>query len=213
MAILFQLSGSDGGEGFRRSARKMRSAKSALAFLGEEEILRNSRRLRSGVDVDGVPFKPSRRAGESGGQTLSQTGALGASMNYAAADKQLDLYSTDKRARVHYEGLEVRPKKGMFLTIPLRAGAGMFGGAMFGLDVKANRLGDRAGHYSKSSTFFAWRGGKLFLFQKTSSKTIRALFLLVRSVQMPARRWFGFSKDDLELATKVLGDHVTGHKQ
>lgn len=208
MAILFSMAGLAPTSAFvAGAAQRMANPGPALRFIGEQQLTRNTRRLAAGVDVDGRTFKRSRR----GGKTLWQTGALAASMNYQVGAKHLDYFSTDKRARVHYEGLEIRPKAGKkFLTIPLRAEGGMFAGA--GVSANANRLGDRAGHYARKSTFFAWRNSKLFLFQKTGKGTIRALFLLVRKVQMVRRKWMGFSAEDVELANQVLAKHATGSK-
>jgi hypothetical protein len=82
---------------------------------------------------------------------------------------------------------------------------------MFGqsdTDTKGNRTGARARDFAK--TFFLRRGERLFLMQKTGNGTVRALFLLVRSIRMPKREWMGFSNDDMEMAAEQLGRRITG---
>lgn len=212
MGVLFQYEGFKEARQFLAGAAgRMRDTRTARKFIGEEQLARNQRRIRAGIDVDGKRFTPSRRVQMSGGQTLVDRGRLAASLNYDTPGENLDLYSSDKRARVHWEGREIKPTGGRkFLTIPLRARGGMHSGD--GIDIRANRTGARASHFSKKTTFFRWVRGRLFLFQRTEARGIRALFLLVRSVKMPERKWFGFSSEDLEMASQVLGRHVEGEK-
>lgn len=206
MAILFNIEGVPQAKAsLFGSAARMRRPERALRFIGEEMLTRNARTLAAGLDVDGARLKPSRRAERSGGQTMFDTGALAASENYGVNGGNLDLFSTHPSAGVHWRGDTIRPKRAQFLTIPLRAAGGMFAG---GVDVRANRRGDRASHYAKASTFFAWRNGRLFLFQKTGKNRLRALFLLVKSVRMPKRKWMGFGARDVEMVREVLARHV-----
>ncbi len=211
MAILFGIrldGGGDAGKFLGGVAARMRDPRRGLKFIGEEMLLRTHKRMRAGIDVDGRAFARSRRAEQSGGQTLFDRGALAASVNYEANATTLDLFSSDKRARVHQEGLEIRPKKAKFLTIPLRARGGLFSGPA--LDTQANRTGARASHFK--NTFFLRRGRFLLLMQKTGDKTLRALFLLVRSIREKKREWLGYSPADQEMAGEVLGRHIEGDK-
>jgi hypothetical protein len=202
--------------GFRETRRflagtsaRIRNPESALRDAGEDQIFRNTHRMRAGRDIDGRPFKASRRVERSGGQTLFDRGALAASQNVDASNTKLDYYSTDKRARAHWDGALIVPKKASFLTIPLRARGGMFGGE--DLSVRQNRAGDRARHYK--NTFFKWRGGRLFLFQKIGEKKVRALFMLVRSIKLPQRKWMGYGGDDLARLRERLRAHVFGERR
>jgi phage gpG-like protein len=209
MAIIFQIDGKREVRDFLGGAiARMRNTLPARKFVGEEMLLRTQRRLSGGVDVNGRPFKPSRRAEMFGGQTLFDRGTLAASANYDTPGTDLELFSSDKRARVHQEGLEIRPKKGTFLTIPLRARGGIFEGAISGVSVKANRTGARAGHYG--DTFIKRFGDRAYIMQRVGGKKLRALFLLLRSVKMPKREWLGFSPDDMEMAADKIGGHITG---
>jgi hypothetical protein len=215
MAILLQASGIAETRGFIASAAaRMRNTRPVRKFIGEEMLFRTQRRLRSGVDINGNAFTPSRRVEKFGGQTLWDRGQLAASVNYDTPGEDLELFSSDKRARVHQEGLEIRPKGGkQFLTIPLRARGGLFEGAIGGVDVKANRTGARGGHYGVGSTFIKRFGDRAYIFQKVDGKRIRALFLLLRSVKMKKREWLGFGPSDLDMAVSKLGAHVAGENE
>lgn len=211
MAIFYQILGLPEAKG---AVAKVRSGVSdtrlARKFIGEEMLARTQQRLRRGIDVHGRPFKPSHRVKKEGGQTLWDDGGLAASVNYSLTSDGLDLYSSDKRARVHFLGLVIRPKNGKYLTIPLRAPGGAYARKDRFVSGNANRTGARASHYSKKSTFFKTFGDRLYLMQKTGDGKLRALFLLVRSVKMPKREWLGYSQDDLEMAMRVLGDGIVG---
>src|SRR5688500_15215022 len=111
MAILFKLEGKNEAQAELRGVMgRMRDTSPALRFVGEETILTNTRRLRAGMDVDGKPMKKSRRAERSGGQTLFDRGQLVASQNTEVSKNVLEYFSTDPRARVHYEGGTIRPR-------------------------------------------------------------------------------------------------------
>jgi len=243
MALLFRSSGVEEVKEYVAGAAKRLRGQSGrwvsrgavLKNLGEEMLLRNQRRMRAGVDIDGKPFKTSGRSAQSGGQTLFNTGALAASINYDTPGSSLELFSSDKRARVHWEGLEITPKAGhKFLTIPLRGRGGLFDSIAGGAAPLANRTGALAGHYSKSSTFFLRRGSTLLLMQRVakvtgdggvsyrghkrgkgstpagSKYTLRALFLLVTKVKIPQRKFFGFGNADVDMVADRLGGWVAG---
>ena len=199
----------------RNLLARSRDPRPALRYVGEEMLLRTENRLRRGVDVNGKPFKRSRRAERVGGQTLWDTGAMAGSVSYdVSAGKDLDLFSSDKRARIHYDGGTIVPKNSQYLTIPLRAKGGEYAGAFRGLARKSNRLGARARDYK--GTFFIRRNGKLFLAQRVpggeGKGALRFLFILLKRVTMPRREWLGFGPMDLQMAVERLGRHVTGEK-
>lgn len=204
---LAEAKGAVKGVSDRAGGRK--SARPVMKFIGEEMLARTQARMRRGLDVEGRPFKRSRRAASEGGQTLWERGALAASANYTARDDGVDLYSSDRRARVHFLGLEIRPKAGKkYLTIPLRAAGGAGARRDRTVSPLANRTGARASHYSKKSTFVREVRGKLFIFQKLGDGKIRALFLLVRRSKQVERKWLGFGAGDLEMASQAWGRWV-----
>lgn len=209
MAVLFQIDGLDRAREFLAGAsRRMRNPEAALRLIGEAMLVSTQRRMRAGLDVDGKPFVRSRRAESGGGQTLWDRGALVSSVNYSVRPDGLVLFSSDKRAAVHYDGRTITPKRASFLTIPLRARGGMYAGRVV---ATGNRRGDRARHYQ--NTFFLRRGGRLFLMQRLPGEgrgRIRALFLLLRSVRLPRRKWLGFTRGDLEMVSQRLGRSIMG---
>ncbi|MGZ5445271.1 MAG: phage virion morphogenesis protein [Thermoanaerobaculia bacterium] len=189
--MFFETTGDrDAAKFLRGAAGRARNPRAALLDVGEEMILDHQQRLRRGVDVDGRAFKRSRAAAQRGGQTLLDKGELANSVDYRATSSYLDAYSTDPRARTHNEGLLLRPKKGQFLTIPLRATMEESRQRFLGLVVRGNRTGARIRDYK--DVFFRRSRGRLFAMQEIGkSGRIRALFLLVRSLQMTKRKWFG----------------------
>lgn len=174
--------------------------------IGEEMLRRTAERMRQGISPDGQPWKRSRRAEREGGQTLVHTGTLASRNAYDTPGADLQLYSWDKRSRVHQLGLTIEPKNGEYLTIPLRSADGVAEKPARPVSAKKGRDGRLAKHYASSSTFIARRNGKLFIFQHVGEHAIRALFLLVRSVQMIARPYLGFGDDDIAMVFAVFGD-------
>ncbi len=168
--------------------------------VGEEMLVRTERRFAEERGPNGEKWKPSRRAELAKGETLSQSGKLRGSIAYdVASTENLELYSWDKKARVHQLGLTITPTPGHeYLTIPLEAAEI----AVASGEVKNGRDGRRARHYS--GTFVARIHGRLFILQRLSEGVVRALFLLVRSVTMPARPFLGFNDDDLAMAMDIF---------
>ncbi len=119
MAILFQIEGLvpvlDAVDGV---IRRTRDRAPALRFIGETLLVRNEDRLARGEDFEGNAMTPSRRAKELGGQTMVDQGNLAGSVNYdVVGGTDLDLFSTDIRAAVHWKGKTIKPKHGKYLTI------------------------------------------------------------------------------------------------
>jgi hypothetical protein len=129
------------------------------------------------------------------------------SVHYAVVDGGLELYSTHIGARVHQEGLTIRPKNAKWLTIPLRARGGEAFAKDINLATKGNRSGMRARDYKH--TFFREKFGKLYLLQKQPGrKDVRALFVLVKKATMAKNEWFGFTAPDVEMAIDTYGRHI-----
>lgn len=193
----------------RGAAKRARNPRQALVDVGEEFVTDHQKRLRAGIDVDGRPFKRSRAAAGRGGQTLWNRGELASSVDYRATSTHLDGYSTDPRARTHNEGLLITPKKGKFLTIPLRATMEESRQKFLGLTVRSNRTGSGLRHYK--GVFFRRSRGRLFAMQRVGGgKTgrLRALFLLVRSQQMVQRKWFGATERLRKYALERTARHI-----
>lgn len=86
-------------------------------------------RFRSQTGPDGQPWRPSRRAAEEGGQTLSLSGRLRRSLTTAATRTSATVGTNDIRAAIHQFGGVIRAKKGPFLSIPVTPKARQAGGA------------------------------------------------------------------------------------
>jgi len=200
-------------EALRRLGLAAHDTRKARAEIGEEMLRRTEQRFARGVGPDGRPWKRSRRAEREGGQTLSKSGTLKSRVAYDVRGDDLDLYSWDKRARVHQLGLTIEPTDGhQYLTIPLRAEGGHFSSEEKPAITRKGRDGRKAAHYNTANegvgrTWVARVHGKLYIFQATSDHAVRALFLLVRSVTMIARPFLGFSEDDLRYVLAILGEY------
>ncbi len=203
----------DAQEAVRRLGLAARDTRAVRREIGEEMLLRTERRFARGVGPDGKPWKRSRRAERKGGQTLSKSGTLKSRVAYDVSGEDLDLYSWDKRARVHQLGLTIEPTDGhQYLTIPLRAEGGGFATPETPVVTRKGRDGRKAAHYKAAKagvgrTWVARVRGKLYIFQATGDHAVRALFLLVRSVTMIARPFLGFGEDDLVYVLATLSTH------
>lgn len=145
-----------------------------------KEIKRTMKFLKS--DFEGK-FQNKRLRGRPG--LKKRSGSLARSLDgRVVGDSLRDLGffmqiggATAPYARIHEEGGTIRPKKGRFLTIPLRAAMVRTGIA-------------RGTARSFANTFVARsRRGALLIFQKTG-KSIKPLFALVKSVTIPPRLKF-----------------------
>lgn len=184
---------------------RAKDTRAASAAIGEEMIVRTQRRMGAGRDIHGLPFKKSRRAEMRGGVTMGGNDhSLANSVHYqVTADGGFDWYSTHVGARVHQEGGTIVPRTKQWLTIPLRAAEDASRGF---LAIAANRRGDRARHFK--NTFFLRRNGKLFLMQRDKGDRLRALFLLVKKVQLAKREWFGFTRGDERMVVETYAKHI-----
>jgi phage gpG-like protein len=203
----------DAQEAIRRLGLAAADTRKVRALVGEEMLRRTEERFAREVGPDGKPWKRSRRAEREGGKTLSNSGTLKSRVAYDVRGDDLDLYSWDKRARVHQLGLTIEPTEGhQYLTIPLRAKGGNFAGPQTPLITRKGRDGRKAAHYRAATegigrTWVARVRGKLYIFQATGDHAVRALFLLVRSVKMEERPFLGFSQDDLLMILRLFSDH------
>lgn len=185
------------------------------ADIGEEMLRRIDNRFATETGPDGERWKRSRRAEREGGQTLSDTSELRSSIHYSLTAGNLNLYSSDEKARVHQLGLTIKPTPGhQFLTIPLRAEGGGFVEAKKPTLFRKGRDKRKASHYNVAQegvgrTWVARVHGKLYLFQATGEHAVRALFLLVRSVTMIARPFLGFSEDDLAMVIARVNEYLS----
>lgn len=178
------------------------------AFIGAQLVVNNRRRLDAGVDVHGMPLR-SKLSARLGLKPLGgASGLFGQSIKWEIEGHDLNLFSTFIGAGVAYRGDTIVPKVKKWLTIPARARGGEFATPARAVAVLGNRTGRRAAHYSKKTTFFLRRNGKLYLMQKEESGALRVLFFLVKKVRYPKNEWLGASESDLNMAIRKYSEHL-----
>ncbi|MBN8488226.1 MAG: phage virion morphogenesis protein [Burkholderiales bacterium] len=134
-------------------------------------------RFRSQEGPDGQAWKPSRRAQEEGGQTLSMTGRLRRSLTTAATYNTATVGTNDIRAAIHHFGGVIRPKSGPFLSIPVTP--------------QARQAGSPKRFPGPLRVAQTLRGQFILVDDKGTTQ-----YLLRRQVTMPARPFLGASGAD-----------------
>jgi len=80
--------------------------------LGEQLVSSTIERFENETGPDGEKWKPSRRAEDEGGQTLSDTGLLKNSINYEASPSAVVVGTTDSvKGAIHQFGGTIKPKQ------------------------------------------------------------------------------------------------------
>lgn len=100
------------------AVKKMASRKALMASVGEALVSGTIQRFDRQENPKGQKWQPSRRAVEQGGQTLSDTGRLRKSIDYAATPKEVMVGSNAAYARIHQMG--GKTGKGHKVTMPAR---------------------------------------------------------------------------------------------
>lgn len=146
-------------------------------------------RFRTGRGPDGSAWAPSRRAQESGGQTLNLTRKLRNSITFAATRTSATVGTNDIRAAIHHFGGVIRAKKGPFLSIPVTDAARRAGGA---------RNFPAPLHVAQTL-----KG--LYILVDSKGQT---QYILRPSVTMPARPFLGVSDADETELLGVMSRHL-----
>lgn len=138
---------------------------------------------------EGPGWPKSRRAMRQGGKTLRHTGRLFNSIQFRPGPDSLQIGTSDKRARLLHFGGTIRPKRAKALAIP------------WDDSVKRSPR-------DYKNTFIA----KGIIFQKTGKgeKDIKPLFILRKSVKIPARPFLMFTPDDRGKLKARLTKHYMG---
>ena len=97
------------------AVHRMGDTQDMMDSIGEALVSSTLQRFQEEKDPDGKKWKPSARAAAKGGTTLSDTGRLQKSIEYAATSNRVMVGSNLPYARIHQLGGTVRPKKGKFL--------------------------------------------------------------------------------------------------
>lgn len=147
-------------------------------------------RFRTQRGPDGLPWKPSRRVTQEGGQTLSLSRLLRNSIT-AASDSRHAVVGTNRvQAAIHHFGGVIRAKRGPFLAIPVTPAA------------------RAAGSPRRMQDLRVWQTLKGQFVLGTDDGTVH--FLLRRQVTMPARPFLGVSGSDADELLEVLQRHFDG---
>ena len=98
-----------------KAVHRMGDTQDLMDSIGEALVSSTLKRFQDEKTPEGEKWHPSARAAASGGTTLSDTGRLQKSIEYAATSNRVMVGSNLPYARIHQLGGTVRPKKGKFL--------------------------------------------------------------------------------------------------
>lgn len=90
--------------------KKMANKKALMASVGEALVSGTIQRFTREESPKGEKWQPSERAAAEDGQTLSDTGRLRKSIDYAATPSKVMVGSNADYARIHQMGGTVKPK-------------------------------------------------------------------------------------------------------
>ena len=105
-----------------KAAHALGNTQALMESVGEALISGTLKRFDDEEDPDGNKWEPSRRATDDGGQTLTDTGRLRRSVDYAATPGKVMVGSNLKYARIHQKGGTITPKKAKKLVFTGRDG-------------------------------------------------------------------------------------------
>jgi len=168
-----------------------------LEQIGMDVESSTQRRFSEGKTPDGTPWKsPSEltkfvRPGRKGGEkALQDTGALAGSIDHYVSGDEVHVGSALIYARIHQEGGTITAKNASALTIPLHPAARRMG---------YQRLKER-GMFKLP--------GKPVLVMPGRAGAVTPMFVLKRSVDIPQRRFLGFSSDDEAIIQDIILDYL-----
>ncbi len=104
------------------ASRKLSDTRPLMASVGEALVSGTIRRFAAEKAPDGSAWEKSKRAAEENGQTLTDTGRLRKSIDFAATPDKVMVGSNLPYARIHQLGGTIRPKKGKALKFRGRNG-------------------------------------------------------------------------------------------
>ena len=92
-----------------RATGKLGNTQALMESVGDALVSGTMKRFDEKKDPKGKPWKPSRRALEDGGETLTDSGRLRRSIDYAATSNKVMVGSNLAYARIHQKGGEIKP--------------------------------------------------------------------------------------------------------
>ena len=108
------------------AAHKLADTKALMESVGEALVSGTLGRFDAEEDPEGNKWKPSRRAQEEGGMTLTDAAILRRSIEYAATSDKVMVGSNLPYARIHQKGGTIKPKTGKYLKFKGRGGNDVF---------------------------------------------------------------------------------------
>lgn len=109
-----------------QAAQKLGNTQALMESVGEALVSGTLKRFDAEEDPEGNKWEPSGRASEEGGQTLTGTGRLRRSIEYAATSDKVMVGSNLAYARIHQKGGKTSPH----VIRPKRKKALAFGGVV-----------------------------------------------------------------------------------
>lgn len=104
------------------AAKAFANTSKLMASIGEGLVSGVKNRFKKEEDPEGHKWPKSGRATISGGQTLTETGRLRDSVDYAATPTKVMVGTNAKYARIHQLGGTIKPKKAKALAFTLPSG-------------------------------------------------------------------------------------------
>ncbi len=94
-----------------KAGHKLGDTQALMESVGEALVSGTLKRFDAEKDPEGQPWEPSGRAQEDGGQTLTDSGRLRRSIEFAATSDKVMVGSNLLYARIHQKGGVITPKK------------------------------------------------------------------------------------------------------
>lgn len=154
------------------------------------------RSIKKNFRMGGRPKWPiSRRVQNDGGRiTLNKSAALVNSIFRRNTNDEAVVFTRNPYAAIHQFGGVIRPKNAKALTIPIAPEA----------------EGKRASDFPRKQTLLLLREGKApLIVLKMPDNTIKPLFVLLKSVRIPARPFMEPPPEDLPLFLKRVIEYFT----
>ncbi len=104
------------------AAKKLGNTQALMDSVGDALVSGTLKRFDDEEGPDGNKWEPSGRAEDDGGQTLTDTGRLRRSIDYATTSDTVMVGSNLKYARIHQKGGTITPKKAKKLVFKGRGG-------------------------------------------------------------------------------------------
>ena len=195
--------------------RRVRDLQPALLAFGQHMTTIPARAVRAQADpTTGAPWPvlsgltAGNRRG-SGTKALQDTGRL--VQSWLAATPRVDgltvtIQSNVAYARLHNEGGTIKPRAAKNLALPLSQKAAL-GAKRIGVRAYVDSVAKKTG---KKPFVLTSKAGNKFLVVGNRAGGLDFLFLLKKSVTIPARRYAGMGDKDLQLLRSILRAHLLG---